>query len=80
VKSITFTGTAGARDWTFYRVRSEAQTDFTAPTAVAVKWSGFEVRHERATTEWLVAVDRAGNLWSVRVSPAPWVREQTARN
>jgi TonB family protein len=80
VKSITFTGSAGPRDWTLYRVRSDVATDFTAPTAVAVKWNLFEVQHEHATTEWLVAVDRNGTLWSARVSAAPWVQTRTARN
>lgn len=36
VKSITFTGTAGPRDWTFYRVRPDSQTGFTAPTAAVL--------------------------------------------
>jgi protein TonB len=71
VKSIEFTGTAGARTWTGYRVRHGA-SDGAADT-VEVKWNLFEVEQENATTEWLVAVDRRGTVWAARASPAPWL-------
>ena len=65
VKSIEFTGTAGERRWTAYQ-----PADGGAP--VEVGWNLFEVHHQHAITEWLVAVDRDGMVWSARASPAPW--------
>ena len=40
---------------------------------VEVSWSLFEVRHPRAKSAWLVAIDREGTIWSARASPAPWL-------
>jgi periplasmic protein TonB len=65
VKSMHFTGTAGPQRWTAYRVRSTG-------ASVEVKWNLFEVVHEHATTEWLIAVDRQGRVWCARTSRAPW--------
>jgi hypothetical protein len=72
VKSIEFTGTAGPRQWTAYRVRTGAGAQTTSPT-VEVRWNLFEVIHEHETTEWLIAVDRDGTIWAARASPAPWL-------
>jgi protein TonB len=69
VKSIEFTGMAGEQKWTAYRTRSEAGSSST----VEVGWNMFEVRHQHATTEWLIAVDRNGRLWSASASQAPWM-------
>jgi hypothetical protein len=72
VKSIEFTGTAGPRGWTAYRVRPSAADDSVGPT-VEVSWNLFEVRLEHATTEWLIGMGRDGTVWSARASPAPWL-------
>lgn len=69
VKSIEFTGMAGEQKWTAYRTRSESGS---GPT-VEVGWNMFEVRHQHATTEWLIAVDRNGRIWSASASQAPWM-------
>ncbi|MEJ0039743.1 MAG: energy transducer TonB [Gammaproteobacteria bacterium] len=74
VKSIQFTGTAGEHRWMTYRVRPGST--FARPT-VEVEWNLFEVRHQNATTEWLIAVDRDGTVWNASASAAPWV--QTAK-
>jgi hypothetical protein len=66
VKSIEFTGTAGENRWAAY------QADGGGPK-VEVAWNLFEVRHQHATTEWMVAVDRQGTVWSASASPAPWM-------
>jgi TonB family protein len=76
VKSIHFTGRAGPRQWTAYRTRPDAREGITG-SSVEVKWNLFEVTHQRATTEWVIAIDRNGTIWAARASPAPWV--QTAR-
>jgi protein TonB len=69
LKSITFAGTAGPRGWTAYRIRPGA-ADEVVGTTVELHWDSFEVRLERATTEWLIAVDRDGTIWSALVGRA----------
>ena len=71
VKSMEFAGSAGPPRWTAYDIRAGSSPGFASPM-VEVRWNVFEVRHEHATTEWLVAVDRNGTLWTARVSRAPW--------
>jgi len=63
VKSIRFTGTAGGPRWITHNLGRET---------VEVQWNKFEVHHERATSEWLIAVDREGTVWNARASRAPW--------
>jgi protein TonB len=79
VQSIEFTGTAGPRSWTAYRVRPDEREGLSGST-VEVKWNLFEVRHQNATTEWLIAVDRRGTIWAARASPAPWQQVHSARD
>lgn len=71
VKSIRFTGAAGGPQWIGYRVDAERPRELR-PT-VEVKWNTFEVRHQNATSEWLIAVDREGTVWNARASRAPWL-------
>jgi protein TonB len=70
VKSIEFTGNAGPHRWIAYRVGAEQGRE---ESTVEVQWNLFEVIHEHETTEWLVAVDREGEVWAARASPAPWL-------
>lgn len=71
VKSIRFTGTAGGPQWIVQDVGRKSRSRF-APT-IEVRWNKFEVRHEHATSEWLIAVDREGTIWNARASRAPWL-------
>ncbi len=70
VQSIQFTGTTGASRWMSYPIR--VRVGRLQPT-VDVTWSMFEVHHEHATSEWLIAVDRDGTVWNARASPSPWM-------
>lgn len=70
--SLQFTGRAGPRPWTAYRIRPGAG-EGAAGSTVEVKWNLFEVTHEHATTEWVIAIDRHGTIWAARASAAPWV-------
>jgi TonB family protein len=69
VKSVRFSGLAGSNRWTRH---------WSAPLAgatrreVEVSWNMFEVRHENATSEWLIAADRDGGVWAVRAGQASW--------
>lgn len=64
VQSIRFTGNAGGTRWIAHEIGRET---------VEVQWNKFEVRHEHATSEWLIAVDREGTVWNARASRAPWL-------
>jgi periplasmic protein TonB len=62
-RSMRFTGNAGGTRW----IRHEI-----GQTTVEVQWNKFEVHHEHATSEWLIAVDREGTVWSARATRALW--------
>jgi TonB family protein len=70
VESIRFTGTAGTNRWMAYHVRPGARS---SQSIVEVSWNTFEVRHEHATSAWLIAVDRDGTIWHARASRASWL-------
>lgn len=63
VQSLRFTGNAGGARWTAHEI---------GRATVEVQWNKFEVRHEHAISEWLIAVDREGTVWNARASRAPW--------
>jgi TonB family protein len=71
VMSIRFTGSAGGPQWIAYEVDKQ-RPGFMRPT-VEVKWNMFEVHHQHAISEWLIAVDRDGTVWNARASRAPWL-------
>jgi TonB family protein len=72
VKSIRFTGTAGEPQWVLHDGTPKSRSAYFHPT-VLVQWNRFEVLHEHATSEWLIAVDREGTVWNARASRAPWL-------
>lgn len=78
VKSIQFTGRAGPRPWTPYRIRAGAG-EGAAGRTIEVKWNLFEVTQQNVTTEWVIAVDRNGTIWAARASPAPWISNVRSR-
>jgi TonB family protein len=67
VKSMLFTGAAGS-GWSRYDIKPAFRTG--AP-AVEVRWAMFEVQHQQATSEWLIAIDRRGMIWVAQAGPAP---------
>jgi protein TonB len=67
VKAVSFTGIAGSSRWVTQWSGSVGGTR----RAVEVSWNMFEVRHEHAVSEWLIAVDRAGSIWTARAAQAP---------
>jgi len=61
----------GGPQWRAYEV--DANHPNTLRPTVEVRWNTFEVRHQHATSEWLIAVDRDGTIWNARASRAPWL-------
>jgi hypothetical protein len=39
---------------------------------VEVSWSMFELEHENAVSQWLVATDRNGEVWSAQATQTVW--------
>jgi protein TonB len=70
VKSMQFTGGVAGRAWVAYDIKPAFRSDQPAAT-VEVRWDMYEVRHQRATSEWLIAVDRNGMVWNAQAGPAP---------
>ena len=71
VQSIRFTGSAGGPQWLGYEV--ERNRPGHLRPSVEVRWNMFEVLHQNTTSEWLIAVDRDGTIWTARTSRAPWL-------
>jgi protein TonB len=67
VKTVLFSGLAGSSQWVNVSTRPERGS---ARRNVEVSWNMFEVQHERAVSEWLIATDRAGGVWAARAAEA----------
>lgn len=63
-KSVEFMGIVGSSPWLRHGVNPalRAGRDF-----VELSWNMFEVRHENATSQWLIAMDHDGQVWAARV-------------
>lgn len=72
IESVRFTGTAGGPQWLLHDTGPKSHSAYFRPT-IQVQWNRFEVRHEHATSEWLIAVDGEGTVWTARASRAPWL-------
>lgn len=67
IKAVLFSGLAGSSQWVSVWTRPERGN---ARRNVEVSWNMFEVQHEHAISEWLIATDRAGDIWAARVAEA----------
>ncbi len=67
VKDVLFSGLAGSSQWVTVAARPERGR---ARRNVEVSWNMFEVQHERAISEWLIATDRSGEVWAARAAEA----------
>jgi protein TonB len=68
VKSLQFSGGGAERSWVPYEIKPAFRVGMPN---VEVRWDMYEVRHQHATSEWLIAVDREGTIWNAQVGPAP---------
>jgi periplasmic protein TonB len=73
VQTVHFMQVAGEPGTHTHKVRQE-YTGGVGPTDVAVRWGMYEVRQERGTSVWRVAIDRAGEIWSAHAGAASWSR------
>ena len=70
VKSLQYTGGVAGRGWIPYDIKPAFRAGQPKAT-VEVHWDMYEVRHQHATSEWLIAVDREGAIWNAQAGPAP---------
>jgi protein TonB len=68
IKTVWFTGITGSNRWVQHRVRPNT----SGIDSVEVSWNRFEVRHQNATSVWLIAMDRNGEVWAANATRAPW--------
>jgi len=72
-KSVVFIGIVGSGPW----LRAETNPALSGGRdIVELSWNMFEVRHENATSQWLIAMDRDGQVWAARVGQTSWVNDE----
>lgn len=62
-KSVQFMGIVGSGPWLQHAVKPAAGD---GRDNVELSWNMFEVHHENAVTQWLIAIDRDGQVWAAR--------------
>jgi len=70
VKSLRSSGTVAGGQWVQEKV-GPGSTEGGRNT-VEVVWSMFELEHEKAVSQWLVASDRNGEVWSAQAAQTVW--------
>ena len=70
VKSVRSSGTVGGGQWV--QVRVAPGSSGGGRNTVEVTWSIFELEHEKAVSQWLVASDHNGEVWSAQAAQTVW--------
>jgi periplasmic protein TonB len=72
-KSVAFMGIVGSGPW----LKADTNPAMSGGReTVELSWNMFEVRHENATSQWLIAMDRDGQVWAARVGQTSWVNAE----
>jgi periplasmic protein TonB len=69
-KSVEFMGIVGSGPWLRHGINSALHP---GRDTVELSWNMFEVRHENATSQWLIAMDHDGQVWAARVGQTSWM-------
>ena len=67
--AIQFKGAAAGNRWRSYEVRPEFRKSATRQT-VELRWDVYQVAHDRGVSEWRIAIDRSGTIWSAHAGRA----------
>ena len=67
--AIQFKGAAAGNRWRSYEIRPEFRKGNTRQT-VELRWDVYEVSHDRGVSEWRIAIDRNGAIWSAHAGRA----------
>jgi hypothetical protein len=70
VKSLRSSGTVGGGQWLQEEVAPGSSGG--GRRTVEVTWSMFELEHEKAVSQWLVASGRNGEVWSAQAAQTVW--------
>jgi TonB family protein len=70
VQSVQIANGVGNQTWGAYEIKREYRSQHPG-SRIEVRWNTYQVRHEHEVSVWLVAFDREGRIWSVRVGLAP---------
>jgi hypothetical protein len=62
----------GSSRWSRHGIKSRVAGGSAG--TVEVSWNMFEVRHEKAISEWLIAMDRDGQIWAARAGQSSWTK------
>jgi protein TonB len=62
VQAVEFKASFGDHQWSRYEIKPQFRTGASGNT-VDLRWDIYEVRHERGTSLWRVALDRNGTVW-----------------
>jgi TonB family protein len=68
-RSIQFKGPAAGNRWRSYEIRPEFRRGDMQ--TVELRWDVYQVSHDRGVSEWRIALDREGRIWSARAGRAP---------
>ena len=67
--AIEFKGPAAGNRWRSYEVRPEFRKG-NARQTVELRWDVYQVSHDRGVSEWRIALDHDGNIWSAHAGRA----------
>jgi protein TonB len=67
--AIQFKGAAAGNRWRSYEIRPEFRTG-NARQTVELRWDVYLVSHDRGVSEWRIALDRNGTIWSAHAGRA----------
>jgi protein TonB len=67
--AIQFKGAAAGNRWRSYEIRPEFRNGNSRRT-VELRWDVYEVAHDRGVSEWRIAIDRNGTIWSAHAGRA----------
>jgi len=67
--AIQFKGPAAGNRWRSYEIRPEFRNGSGRQT-VELRWDVYQVSHDRGVSEWRIAIDRSGTIWSAHAGRA----------
>jgi protein TonB len=67
--AIQFKGPAAGNRWRSYEIRPEFRNGNGRQT-VELRWDVYQVSHDRGVSEWRIAIDRSGTIWSAHAGRA----------
>ncbi len=70
IKSLRSSGMVGGGEWVQENVAPGSSRG--GRETVEVTWSMFELEHEKGVSQWLVASDRDGEVWSAQAAQTVW--------